>query len=48
MSKYQYAEDPFHLAPLWDGILEIYEAYRGICEKHGLRHYAIGGTLLGF
>lgn len=47
MSKYQYAEDPFHLAPLWDRILEIYEAYRGICEKHGLRYYAIGGTLLG-
>ena len=27
--------------------LEILEAFKSICKKHGLRYYAIGGTLIG-
>lgn len=47
MSEYQYKDDSFHLSPLWDELLELYAVFRAICEKHNLRHYAIGGTLLG-
>ena len=42
-----YPEDPFHFAPLWDAILDIYDVFAEICRKHRLRHYVIGGTLLG-
>lgn len=35
------------LRPLWERILEIYEVYRGICERHNLRFYALAGTMLG-
>ena len=28
-------------------ILDVYEQFREICEKHGLRYYAIGGTCIG-
>ena len=41
------SEDPFHFTPLWNAILDIYQEFAAICEKHGLRHYVIGGTLLG-
>lgn len=35
------------LRPLWDAILEIYEVFVTICEKHGLRYCADCGTTLG-
>lgn len=41
------SEDPFHFTPLWNSVLDIYQEFAAICERHGLRHYVIGGTLLG-
>lgn len=28
-------------------MLEVIKVFRGLCQKHGLRYYAAGGTLLG-
>lgn len=47
MANSIYTEDPFHFAPLWDAILSIYQEFATICNQYDLRHYAIGGTLLG-
>lgn len=47
MANRIYPEDPFHFAPLWDAILDVYDVFSEICTKHNLRHYVIGGTLLG-
>lgn len=38
---------PWELRPVWDSLLAIYVQIRQICERHGLRHWAIGGTALG-
>lgn len=43
----RYCDDPFGFAPLWDAILEIYDNFHLLCDRRGLRHYVIGGTLLG-
>lgn len=43
----RFMDDPYNLKPLWDALLEIYQEFACICEKHGLRHYAAGGTALG-
>lgn len=32
---------------VWAVELELLERFQEICERHGLRYYAIGGTLLG-
>lgn len=32
---------------VWAVELEILELFQNICEKHGLRYFAVGGTLLG-
>lgn len=40
-------EDPNHLGPLWEAVLDIYEEFCRVCERHGLRHYVVSGTLLG-
>ena len=40
-------EDPNHLGPLWEAILDIYEEFCRVCDRHGLRHYVVSGTLLG-
>ena len=32
---------------VWREELELYEAFRAVCERHGLRYYAEGGTLIG-
>lgn len=40
-------EDPFNFAPLWEALLRIYCEFRTVCERHGLRHFVIAGTLLG-
>lgn len=37
----------YGLRPLWDAILPIYREFRGICERHRLRHWAAFGTALG-
>ena len=36
-----------NLRPLWDAILEVYEVFAAICDKHGLRYCADCGTTLG-
>jgi lipopolysaccharide cholinephosphotransferase len=35
------------MTPLQDIELEMYKQVRDICTRHNLRHYALGGTLLG-
>ena len=37
----------FELKDLWLVELDIMHQFQKICEKHGLKWYAIGGTLLG-
>ena len=37
----------YNLLPLQEAILNVYEAIRVICERHGLRYFASGGTALG-
>lgn len=37
----------YNLRPLWDAILEVYKAFAEVCDRHGLRYYATGGTALG-
>ena len=41
------SKDPFGMSPLWEAFFDIYEIFAGICHRHGLRYYAMGGTLLG-
>lgn len=41
------SSDPNRLTPLWDELLQIYLIFQGLCKKHGLRHFAFAGTLLG-
>lgn len=41
------SEDKFGLRPLWDALLEIYDEFSRICEKHGLMYYVFAGTALG-
>lgn len=36
-----------NLKPIWDAEIEIYKVIEDICQKHHLRMYGIGGTLLG-
>jgi lipopolysaccharide cholinephosphotransferase len=47
MNNRTFNEDPFGFSPLWDSILDMYEEFSHVCSKHNLRHYVIGGTLLG-
>ena len=37
----------YDLEPVWDSVLNIYDVFCEICNKHNLRHYAYWGTLLG-
>ena len=39
--------DEYRLLPLWEAIYDIYSEFAKVCDKHGLRYYALGGTLLG-
>ena len=39
--------DPYGLAPLWDALMEIYDAFAALATKHGWRWYVIGGNALG-
>ena len=36
-----------NLRPLWDAILDVYQVFAEICERHGLRYCADTGTALG-
>lgn len=47
MAKLITSEDPFGQGALWTAVLEIYQSFSRICEELHLRHYVIGGTLLG-
>lgn len=40
-------EDPFHLRPLWDSLIDVYKEYAKICEEHNLRYFLCAGTVLG-
>ena len=42
MNDYQW-----NLEPLWQALLEMYQAIRNVCEKHPIRFWAVGGTALG-
>lgn len=37
----------YNLAPIWNCLIEIYQQFAKICDRHGLRYCAIGGTALG-
>lgn len=39
--------DPFGLAPLWDALMEIYDVFTDLAERHGWRWYLVGGNALG-
>lgn len=39
--------DNSRLAPIWLAILDVYEAFVSVCQKHGLRHYLAYGSALG-
>ena len=41
------AEETINLRPLWDAILDVYQVFAEICERHGLRYCADTGTALG-
>ena len=38
---------PAELQKLWAVELELFEVFKKVCEKHSLKYYASGGTLLG-
>jgi len=40
-------QQPQPLRPIWDALLEVYEVFAAICERHGLRYCADCGTTLG-
>lgn len=42
--EYQVSEK---MRRIWDIEMDIYEKFRNICDKYGLKHYVICGTLLG-
>ena len=37
----------WNVKPLQDAILGVFREFEKICERHGLRYFAIGGTALG-
>ena len=37
----------YNLQPVWETVLDIYDIFSAICQKHNLRYYAYWGTLLG-
>ena len=39
--------DTLGLLPLQEAIYSIYDDFATICDRNGLRYYALGGTLLG-
>ena len=39
--------ETYHLRPVWDGILSIFDAFQKICERNHLRFYMAYGSALG-
>ena len=39
--------DPFGLTPIWDALMEIYDAFAALATKHGWRWYLVGGNAIG-
>lgn len=40
-------EDPFHLRPVWDAVLEVYCEFVKVCNRHNLRFYMTDGNAIG-
>lgn len=45
--KYCCRKDKNYMNELQKVILDIFKEYRNLCERHGLRYFAIGGTCIG-
>ena len=41
------SEDPFHMRPLWDALLEVYEEFANVCNRNGLRFFLCEGSAIG-
>lgn len=41
------SEDPYKMRPLWDALLEIYQEFAKICDRHGLRYSIAEGNAIG-
>lgn len=41
------SDDRFGMRPVWDAILEVYDAFAKVCDKNGLRYYVSDGGALG-
>ena len=39
--------DEWNVKPLQKAILDVFREFEKLCERHGLRYFAIGGTALG-
>ena len=37
----------YNLRPLWDVLIDMYEEIKILCDRHGIRHWAVAGTALG-
>ena len=37
----------YDMKPIWAALMEMYDVFSKICEKHNLRYYVYWGTLLG-
>lgn len=37
----------YNLQPLWNALINLYGEINKICVKHGIQHWAVGGTALG-
>lgn len=41
------SQDPFGMRPVWDAILDIYQEFARVCDKHRLRYYFMEGNAIG-
>ena len=41
------SEQAYDLRPVWDALLDVYAEFAKLCDRHHLRYYVTGGTLLG-
>lgn len=39
--------DEYNLCPVWEAILDVYNEFRSICDRHSLRYYITDGTAIG-
>ena len=40
-------KDPFGFRPLWDALMEVYQGFADVCDKHGLRYWLAEGNAIG-